>query len=116
MIEERVVDFDIEKFIAEYIDSLVTWAVIVFYHENPGARDRAGELALRLGRRIADVERAAEKLAEKGVLKRVKLDSDIIYVYEPEEAVRDQIDKFVRSLDDREVRLSVLSRVFDKMG
>lgn len=108
--------FDIDKFVAEYIDSLVSWALIVFYRENPGARDRAGELALRLGRHIADVERAAEKLADKGVLKRLKIDSDIIYAYEPEETIRDQIDEFVRSLDDREVRLSVLSSVLGKLG
>ncbi|MCL5292064.1 MAG: hypothetical protein M1548_05985 [Actinobacteria bacterium] len=105
---------DIGRFVDEYVDSLVSWAIIVFYHENPGARDRAEELALHLGRRIDDVAKAAERLSEKGLLSRLAQERDIIYLYQPDKELQSKVTRFVQSLDEREVRLAVLSRVLEK--
>lgn len=109
-----MVDGEIKRFVDEYVDSLVSWAIIVFYHENPGARDRVEDLALHLGRRLEDVRWAAEALSEKGLLKKIGDGKEVVYVYEPEEELRTKVERFVQSLDNRQVRLAVLSGVLDK--
>ncbi|MCL4499583.1 MAG: hypothetical protein M1335_05000 [Chloroflexi bacterium] len=110
-----LLDDDAKRFVDAYVDSLVSWAIIVFYHENPGARDRAEDLALHLGRRLDDVSKAAEKLAEKRLLARSVRDSDVVYVYHPDDRLAEEVSKFVQALDDRELRLTILSRVLEKV-
>ncbi|MHB0977157.1 MAG: hypothetical protein ACYC1U_08180 [Candidatus Aquicultorales bacterium] len=102
-----------KRFVDEYVDSLVSWAIIVFYHENPGARHRTEELALHLGRRPADVLKCADTLVEKGLLKQTD-GADAVYFYDPDPDLAAWVDSFVQALDDRETRLEILARVLEK--
>jgi len=108
------VNNNLKAFIDLYVNSLASWAIIVFYHQNPGVRDRISDLATHLGRREDDVEKAVEYLVEKGLLREESGDSDSIYIYDPDETMRKQVHMFVNALDTRDLRLWILSEVLGK--
>ena len=100
-------DADLKNFVNRYITSFLAWDLVVFFHKNPGTADGAGALAVKLGRRAEEIERAASELADKAILKN----SSLIYAYDPPEATRAQVDKFVQAINDRETRLLILTKV-----
>jgi DNA-binding MarR family transcriptional regulator len=108
--ERKTIDQDIEEFIDKYIDSLISWAIIVFYYQNPGARDRVSDLARHLGRREEDVQKAADFLAAKGFLKKIE-GEEPIYIFEPNTSLKKKVAKFVAALERRDTRLSILAKV-----
>lgn len=110
----NTIDKNLQKFVHSYVNSLVVWAVIVFYHQNPGVRDRCIDLARHLGRRDVDIETAVEYLAGKGFLKKEGDDSEAIFIYEPDQDLRRQVNAFVDALETRDLRLWVLSEVLGK--
>ncbi|MCL6471630.1 MAG: hypothetical protein K6T91_02330 [Firmicutes bacterium] len=110
----KAIDKNLKDFVHLYVDSLVAWAVIVFYHENPSVRDRVTDLARHLGRREDDIARAVEELAVKGLLKKEEIDGEAIFVYEPDSALREQVNSFVDALDSRDLRLWILAEVLDR--
>ena len=110
----KTIDQNLKSFVHSYVDSLVVWAVIVFYHQNPGVRDRITDLGRHLGRREEDIERAVEGLVSKGLLRKEEVDGEAIFVYEPDPDLRQQVSAFVNALDTRDLRLWVLSEVLDK--
>lgn len=107
------IDTELKQFVAEYVDSLISWAIIVFYHQNPGARDRASDLARHLGRREEDVLRAAERLVDKGLLRKEDA-TEPVYTYEADDEMRLRVAAFVGGLETRDVRLWVLETVLGK--
>ncbi|HZD60288.1 MAG TPA: hypothetical protein VE439_07530 [Anaerolineae bacterium] len=107
----KTIDSSLKSFISSYVNSLASWAIIVFYHQNPGVRDRVSDLAMHLGRRENDIEKAVEHLTESGLLKKEEGDNGAIYIYEPDLRLREQVNAFVDALDVRELRLWVLSEV-----
>jgi len=108
------IDKSFKTFVQAYVNSLVVWAVIVFYHQNPGVRDRVSDLARHLGRREEDINEAVEHLVDKGFLKIEDADGEEIYIYEPSAKLSKQVERFVNALDTREFRLWVLSEVLGK--
>lgn len=105
---------NLKSFVRAYVNSLASWAVIVFYHQNPGARDRVEDLATHLGRREDDIKRAVEHLAHRGLLKKEEDDIGAVFVYEPDIRLRGQVEEFVDALDIRDMRLSILSEVLGR--
>jgi len=108
------IDNSFKVFVQSYVNSLVVWAVIVFYHQNPGVRDRISDLARHLGRREDDVKEAVEHLVSKGFLKAEDADGEEIFIYEPNAKLSKQVERFVNALDTRDLRLWVLSEVLGK--
>lgn len=106
---------DIREFVDDFVDSLVGWAIIVFFYENPGTRDRVEDLARNLGRRNEDVAKAAEELCAKGILNKHVYDNETVYTFQPRDDVKEKVAQFVRSLDERSVRLKILSHVLEKV-
>ncbi len=109
-----VIDKNLEEFVHSYVNSLVVWAVIVFYHQNPGVRDRCTDLARHLGRREDDIEAAVDYLAGKGFLRKEGAEAEAIFIYEPDSGLRDKVNAFVDALETRELRLWVLTEVLGK--
>ena len=103
-------DADLKNFVNRYITSFLAWDLVVFFHKNPGTADGAGELAIKLGRRAEDIERAASELADKAILKN----DNLIYGYAPSEEARVMVAKFVQAINDREQRLLILTNVLQK--
>ncbi len=110
----KTMDDNLKSFIRAYVSSLVVWAVIVFYHQNPGVRDRISDLSRHLGRCEDDIKGAVEHLVLKGLLKREETGSDTVYIYEPSPDLLKQVNAFVNALDIRDLRLWILSEVLDK--
>lgn len=104
------------KFVDKYVDTLLDWALLVFFHSNPGTTDRAADLAMRLGRKEIDVKKAVDRFVEKGLLKKIESDEEPIYVFEPPDKTREQIDHFMDAIASPDLRVSLLSRVFEKKG
>lgn len=96
------------EFLDSYVDSFISWDVIVFFHTNSGVIDTPKGLAARLGRHEDEVKKVLEQLCQKGVLGKKQKDATL-YFYTPSEEVKKDIDQFVRSLDDRSFRLQILS-------
>lgn len=111
MIEE--LDPRLEQFIEEYLDSFVSWDLILFFHHNPGVVDGAFGLAARLGRSVENVEEALEKLEAKGVVKKKGEDS-VVYFYTPDESFEEKVKLFDQALENRFLRLKILSFLLKK--
>ena len=104
---------ELKMFMRSYVNSLIAWAIIVFYQQNPGVRDRVSDLAIHLGRREKDIKRSVEHLVGKGFLKK-DFGGEVVYYYEPDERLREQVDIFINALDARDKRLWILSEILDK--
>jgi hypothetical protein len=110
---EAINNRELKSFMQSYVSSLIAWAIIVFYHQNPGVRDRVRDLATHLGRKDLDVERAVINLAQNGFLK-VEDGAEPIYYYEPDEHLSEQVNVFINALNVRDMRLWMLSEILDK--
>jgi hypothetical protein len=110
---EKINNTKIKSFMESYVNSLISWAIIVFYQQNPGVRDRVTDLARHLGRNEADVARAVEHLRATGFL-RVDVGEETVYYYEPDDTLSEQVNVFVNAMDARDTRLWLLSEILDK--
>lgn len=104
------------KFVDKYIGDLLDWALLVFFHSNPGTTDRAVDIAVRLGRKETDVRKAVERFSAKNLLKKIESEEDPVYVFEPPDKLKNQIDRFMEAISTPDLRVNLLSRVFEKKG
>lgn len=105
------IDVELERFIEKYVNSFIKWDLLVFFHENPGTTDTSTSLANHLGRRPEDVRKALDELVEGEVLTVQADDPNIIYQYQPSPKVQPLIENFIKSLDSREKRLQILTKL-----
>ncbi len=111
MVDE--LDPRLEKFVDEFLDSFVSWDLIIFFHHNPGVVDSAYGLAARLGRSVESIEQTLAKLVEKGVVKE-KTGSQGVYYYQPTEEFENLVEIFNQALENRLSRLKILSLLLKK--
>lgn len=105
---------EIKKFIERFIDSFVSWDLIVFFHTNSGTIDTCKGLSSRLGRKENEVKNSLEELYKKGLLGKKVGSGKEVYFYSPSPHLKDVVDEFVKSLEDRSFRLKVLSYLLKK--
>ncbi len=106
-------DPQLEQFIMEYLDSFVSWDLILFFYHNPGVVDGAFGLAARLGRSVQSIEEALEKLEAKGVVQK-RGGGNVIYSYTPSEDFAEKVRLFDQALENRLLRLKILSLLLKK--
>lgn len=117
MLDFENIDPRVEKFVEEYVDSFITWDLILFFHENPYTVGTPSSIALSIGRLGSDIEPHLERLAEKGVLTREERsgeDGEAIYSYKPNPEFEKMVMEFKRALRDRASRLIIVSKVLQK--
>lgn len=102
---------DIKQFCDDYVASFVCWDLILFFHNNPGARDDVKGLASRLGRKEEDIDAAVKHLALKQVLCEA---GEGVFEYAPASEVAERIGRFAVSLESTDLRLLALLHVLDK--
>ena len=102
---------DVYIFVDEYIDSFVSWDILLFFYHNPTAVESPAGLAARLGRSEDDVTDAIKVLHRKGALKS---DGDGIFRYDPEPDLSKRMKRFNDSLASSSTRLSILSQMLMK--
>ena len=102
---------DVLAFVDEYVDSFISWDILIFFHHNPSAIETARSLSGRLGRRLEDTKDGLTFLCEKDVLRTVDNET---YEFKPEDQLAKQITAFSDALTQPDTRLRILSRVLSK--
>lgn len=117
MLDFENLDPQVGFFVDEFIDSFITWDLVLFFHENPYTLGSASSIAMSIGRLGADIEPFLEKLAQKGVLSHEYRPGDgaePIYAYKPQHEFEKMVTDFKRALKDRASRLIIVSKVLQK--
>lgn len=104
----KALEGKLKEFVEGYIPSFLAWDLIVFFKLNPGTVDTALGISRRLGRAPAEVEEALEQLFKKSILRKKVFKNKSIYLFEPPQEIKEDIDEFVSSLEDDYFRISVL--------
>jgi hypothetical protein len=105
---------DLRDFIVNYIDSFLTWDLLVFFHTNPGTINGPAELAASLGRKENEIKDSLEFLENKKVLKRKSFRGKNVYFYNPPEEIKEKVERFVKGLDSKNFRFHAISIVLKK--
>lgn len=97
-------DKSMRKFLVAVGPSALKWDLIRFYHSNPFALHTTQSLATFTGRRHDEVARNIDNLVELGVLAKISQGEDHppIYSFEPNDQVRQSVDKLVMLFANRE--------------
>ncbi len=101
----------VHGFVDEYIDSFLSWDIIMYYHRNTSAIETPDSLASRLGRNRRDVEAEIRKLVRKGVL--TPADGGT-FRHAPAPELARQIEAFNEALSVSSSRMIILSQVLGK--
>jgi len=115
-------DFDnidpvVSEFVDEYVDSFITWDLVLFFYENPFTMGTPSSIAMSIGRLDSDVLPYLEKLVEKKVLSReehVQDSAEAVYSYIPDKDFERRVEQFQKALKDRASRLMIVSKVLQK--
>jgi hypothetical protein len=102
---------DVLGFVDAYVDSFISWDILIFFHHNSSAIENAGSLSGRLGRRLEDTKDGLTFLCDKGVL---HTEDNETYEFKPEDQLAKQITAFSDALTQPDTRLRILSKVLSK--
>ncbi|MBN2027859.1 MAG: hypothetical protein JW854_13980 [Actinobacteria bacterium] len=117
MLDFENLDQQVSIFVDEYVDSFITWDLILFFHENPYTVGSPSSIAMSIGRLGSDIEPFLERMTEKSILShefRAGDGAETIYAYKPEPEFEKAVIEFKRALKDRASRLIIVSKVLQK--
>ncbi len=96
-------------FIDNYVRSLITWDLLVFFHRNPDAVLDFPGLASRLGRRPEELRPEIDRLCKDRILQH----AGGLVRYKPTPALHQAISAFAEACTQREQRLEFIARVLE---
>jgi hypothetical protein len=102
---------DVYRFVDEYIDSFISWDILIYFHRKPGAIETSASLASRLGRNESDVEPEVDRLIKKGVLTAA---SGGTVKHDPTPELAERIAEFNEALLVASTRMTILGQVLGK--
>lgn len=106
---------DVIDFVDGYLDSFVTWDVLIYFHENPHVEKKLSGIALDIGRAAPSLETVLGNLAGKGVLLgETEAGDEPSFRYTPTSEFRVTMERFIEATRDRTNRLVFVSRVLQK--
>jgi len=109
---EGVLGPAVMSFVDQYVRSLLTWDILVFYYRNQDAvLDLAG-LSRRLGRRADELKPEIQSLCEDGILD----ESGDLIRYDPSPELKMTIAKFAEACQERRRRLALIALVLHKIN
>lgn len=108
---EGVLGPAIMKFVENYVRSLLTWDVLVFFHRNPEAVLDLEGLASRLGRRANELQPEIDELCKDRILQC----AGGLIRYRPTPEMRETISRFVDACQERGRRLALIALVLHKI-
>ncbi|MDA3936585.1 MAG: hypothetical protein PF636_06950 [Actinomycetota bacterium] len=109
---EGVLGASVTGFVERHVRSLLTWDILVFFHRNPDAVLDDEGLALRLGRRVEEIELEVESLCSGMILQK----AGGLIRYKPTPEMRETITGFVDACQDRGRRLALIALVLHKIN
>ena len=109
---EGVLGPAVMKFVDNYVRSLLTWDLLVFFHRNPEAGLDLEGLASRLGRRVDELQPEIDELCKDRILQC----AGGLIRYRPTPEMRETISKFVYACQERGCRLALIALVLHKIN
>jgi hypothetical protein len=103
------------EFLKVGVNSFIKWDLVRFFHENPNTADTAADIARYAGRAPEDIEKELAELVQAGVLNRELVGVITVYSLSTDPTMRDLIDQFVMSCNDRHFRVKVIYHVIHRM-
>jgi hypothetical protein len=104
-------DKDVAEFIANVINSLVMWELVIFLWNNPGITDHAKGIALRLGRRREDIQGALDVLVGNGILEKWGDETQPVYAFKQDSKFAQAMEKFAAFSRDKEGKLWIWAQL-----
>lgn len=109
---EDVLGLPITRFVDRHVRSLLTWDLLVFFHRTPEAVLDVESLAVRLGRRVEELQPEIEELRRERVLES----SAGLVRYRPDPEMHATIEDFVAACQERGRRLALIALVLHKIN
>jgi hypothetical protein len=103
---EGVLGPSIMRFVEQYVRSLLTWDILVFFHRNLEG------LASRLGRRVEELQPEVDELCKDKILQC----AGGLIRYRPSPDMRETVGKFVEACQERGRRLALIALVLHKIN
>lgn len=97
-------DPELLAFLETYVDSFIKWELLRFFCENPHTMDTAENIARYAGWSAQDIEPELEGLTHYGIIQEKTVGEIKIYVLNPDEKLREKLEKFTQASNDREFR------------
>lgn len=109
---EGVLGPSVMRFVETHVRSLLTWDILVYFHNNPDEAVDQASLALRLGRRPEELAPEVEALCACDIL---HCERGQVH-YSPPPETRETIGAFVDACQDRGRRLALIALVLHKIA
>ncbi len=107
---------EVGEFVTLYIDSFITWELLVFLHDNPEFMGNILDITAVLGRDERDVLPAVHAGIERGfIIAEVKA-GETFYWYTPESERRDRVNAVMQAAQDTNVRLSIIAQILRRQA
>jgi len=108
----NILDDEIKGFINSYVDSLLSWDIIIFLYNNSMQASNVSELAKHLGKPHQDVENIFRQLQNQGLVKCCNNhEMNNHKRYEVSHNFQREVKPFVSALNHRRQRLAILAEV-----
>ncbi|HFD39554.1 MAG TPA: hypothetical protein ENJ31_06865 [Anaerolineae bacterium] len=93
------------------VNSFIKWDLVRFLRENPNTTDTAENIAKYIGRNNTTVEPDIRELVDSGIMEAKIIEGKTVYSLVPDPEVRELLDRFVVSCDDRHFRVKVIYHI-----
>ncbi len=107
---------ELANFLKNVVNSMAKLDLINFFFSNPYTIDTVDGLALRVGRRVEGIEKAVEELSEVGILEKRVQGELVLYAFVPGNEWYELIGRLLKSLDNRETRLKIITYLIKLEG
>jgi len=102
-------------FVKTRVNSFIKWDLVRFFYENPNTNDTVENIAKYAGRNAAAVKPELEDLVESGVMEKRDVEGTSIYSLAENQDMRELVDRFILSCEDRHFRVKAVYHIIRGM-
>ena len=102
-------------FVKTRVNSFIKWDLVRFFYENPNTNDTVENIAKYAGRNAAAVKPELEDLVESGVMEKRDVEGTSIYSLADNQDMRELVDRFILSCEDRHFRVKAVYHIIRGM-
>jgi hypothetical protein len=102
-------------FVKTRVNSFIKWDLVRFFYENPNTNDTVENIAKYAGRNAAAVKPELEDLVESGVMQKRDVEGTSIYSLAENQDMRELVDRFILSCEDRHFRVKAVYHIIRGM-
>lgn len=109
-----VLNDEIKWFVDSYVDSLLSWDIIIFLYNNSMKASQANELAKHFDKSPKDVARTLRQLKNQGLIKCCNNNDFNQQRYKVSHNFNQKVAPFIAALNQRQQRLAILAEVLKR--